>query len=193
MFRSAIRTRTARVALVAGTLLALTTGGAYATGVLGSPVGADGVIHGCYQKFNGTLRLVAADNPACRSSEQQIAWSETGPKGEKGDQGVQGVPGERGATGLRGQAGVSGYQIVDLDFTADEGTLTTVTVTCPTGKVVIGGGAWLFTNPRTLADVVPRLLQSAPIDSSTWEIKLDNNGSPFTWDYRGRAICINAS
>ena len=201
MFRSAIRTRIARVVLVAGALLAATAGGAYATGVLGSPVGADGVIHGCYQKFNGSLRLVAAANPACRTSEQQIAWSQTGPKGDKGDlgekgdtgqPGFQGERGPAGASGANGANGVSGYRINSFDFTVTRTALNTSSSSCRADEVVVGGGAWLFTNADNL-DVPPRLIQSAPIDARTWEVKIDNLGSPRSWDYRLQIICARAS
>jgi hypothetical protein len=210
MLRSTIRTRTARFLLVAGALLALTTGGAYATGVLGSPVDADGVIHGCYQKYNGTLRLVAADDPACRTSEQQIAWSRTGPqgekgdtgekgekgdtgeKGEKGDAGPQGIQGDRGTAGADGAAGVSGYHIVGADLTVSGSHRVTYSLSCGSGEVVLGGGAWRFTNPGSI-DIEPRVTQSAPIDERTWEVKINNFASLRSWDYRVQITCARAS
>jgi hypothetical protein len=197
MLRSTIRTRTARFVVVAGALLALTAGGAYATAVLGSPVGADGVIHGCYQKFNGALHLVAADDPACRANEQPIVWSQTGPKGEKGDAGVKGDAGEKGgkgdtgAPGAPGRAGVSGYEIRVNDFTVPAGAAGVASASCPAGKKVVGGGAWLFSGD--LSDpVTPHVVQSAPVDDSTWEVKIDAGGTIRDWSYRLQAICVNA-
>ena len=93
MLRSALYRRSARVLAIAALLLALTAGGAFATDILGPVVGSDGVIHGCYQKSNGTLRVVAAADGTCRNSEQPIAWSQTGPKGDRGDTGDKGDPG----------------------------------------------------------------------------------------------------
>jgi hypothetical protein len=52
---------------------------------------AGGVIHGCYQKNQGALRVIDTDKAqACSSSETPLNWSQTGP------QGVQGPPGPTG-------------------------------------------------------------------------------------------------
>ena len=67
-------------------LLFAMSGAAYA--VTSGPA-AIGVIHGCYQKRSGTLRLVNA-GATCLRSEQAIAWDVRGP------QGVQGLTGPRG-------------------------------------------------------------------------------------------------
>ncbi len=58
-------------------------GGAYA---ITSIPGANGVIHGCYQKKTGILRVVAARS-RCSRSEQPIAWNQQGPNGAKGNTG----------------------------------------------------------------------------------------------------------
>jgi hypothetical protein len=42
--------------------------------------GADGMIHACYQKKKGNLRLVQAGT-SCRKSEQAVAWSAQGLNG----------------------------------------------------------------------------------------------------------------
>ena len=87
--------RPALVALaIVGTLLAV-GGIAYAT----IPDGG-GVIHGCYQKNQGTLRVI--DNgttQTCSSSETPLNWSQTGPQGPQGAQGPQGSQGPQGPSG----------------------------------------------------------------------------------------------
>ena len=74
-----------------------------------------GVIHGCYQKNVGNLRLIEPSaGDSCRPSEVGIDWSQTGPKGAPGPQGppgpqgAQGVPGPKGDTGATGQPGPQG-------------------------------------------------------------------------------------
>jgi hypothetical protein len=197
MIRSKIRTRFARLSLATAALLALTAGGAYATGILGSPVGADGVIHGCYQKYNGTLRVAAADDPTCRSSEQQIAWSQTGPKGDKGDPGAKGDPGvkgdtgDAGAKGVPGPAGLSGYTIVSYDFTVEGGAAWVFTRSCPAGTVATGGGAWLFSEVKDIH--APQIYQSAPINETTWEVKIDAYDAFHNYNYRLQVICARAT
>jgi hypothetical protein len=74
---------------------------------------AAGVIHGCYQKNVGNLRVV--DNPAdCRASELSISWKQkgdrgpTGSAGPSGPQGQQGKPGDTGPRGPTGKTGPTG-------------------------------------------------------------------------------------
>ena len=67
-----------------------------------------------------------------------------GPKGDtgaKGDKGDAGAPGAPGAPGANGANGVSGREIVESPLT-DVAANTTefLTVSCPAGKVAIGGG-----------------------------------------------------
>src|SRR3954451_15766098 len=56
-----------------------------------------GVIHGCYQKNVGNLRVLdPAAGDSCRPSEVEISWSRTGPQGLQGIQGIQGPKGDKG-------------------------------------------------------------------------------------------------
>jgi hypothetical protein len=70
--------------------IALVAGGiAYATVPDGS-----GVIHGCYQKNQGTLRVIdTGTTQTCSSSEAPLTWSQTGPQGQPGQQGEPGPTG----------------------------------------------------------------------------------------------------
>ncbi len=49
--------------------------------------GEEDVIHGCYKKKNGQLRIVKK-NKKCRKSETPISWNQTGPQGEQGPPGA---------------------------------------------------------------------------------------------------------
>jgi hypothetical protein len=71
--------------LVAGAVLALGAGVAYAT----IPDNA-GVIHGCYSNENGLLRVV--DSTACRTSETAVSWNQQGVPGPPGPPGPPGAP-----------------------------------------------------------------------------------------------------
>jgi hypothetical protein len=72
---------TALVAVVVG----LAAGGiAYA-----SIPDANGVIHGCYQKVNGQLRVIDTDKGGkCLASEAALNWNQTGARGPTGPSGV---------------------------------------------------------------------------------------------------------
>ena len=86
------------------TVLSAGVGAAIATALVGGIAwagipGGDGVIHGCYQKAVGQLRVIDPDTGDCRPSEIAITWNEQGAKGEKGQ------PGSAGRDGLDGLDG----------------------------------------------------------------------------------------
>jgi hypothetical protein len=66
--------------------------------------GPDGVIHSCYKKNRGNLRVVEKASE-CKKSERSLAWNV---KGEKGDPGPPGPPGPPGAKGDKGEKGDPG-------------------------------------------------------------------------------------
>ncbi|HET7450871.1 MAG TPA: hypothetical protein VFJ78_09750 [Gaiellaceae bacterium] len=135
---------------------AVGSGVALATSVGGSTVDT------CYAKSSGTLRVVDPTVSQCRDSETRLSWAQTppqGPKGEtgatgtKGEAGDQGLPGPKGETGVigfqgsdgpqgpAGRPGSHGYVIVWGDY-VDLPPLggRIVTVACPAGKMIVGGG-----------------------------------------------------
>ncbi len=79
-----------------------------------------GVIHGCYSKAIGRLRVIDPSTSAhCTALESPIQWNQTGPqgpqglKGDTGATGPQGLKGDTGATGpqgLKGDTGATGPQ-----------------------------------------------------------------------------------
>jgi hypothetical protein len=79
-------------------------GGAYAaTGA--TPT----VIHGCYAKKNGQLRVIAADT-RCRSGERRLEWNQQGRQGQQGSIGATGLTGPNGPAGAQGASGLTGPQ-----------------------------------------------------------------------------------
>src|SRR5581483_4597979 len=66
----------------------------------------DGVLHGCYDKQTGRLRVV--DNKGCQDDERKITWSVKGPAGARGDQGPAGQDGAPGPAGRDGAPGAPG-------------------------------------------------------------------------------------
>jgi hypothetical protein len=105
-------------------------GGAYAA--VSSIPGPDGVIHGCYAKRRGNLRLVPSGR-RCTRSERAIAFMEMGPpgpKGSRGSQGAKGTAGTKGTTGIKGEQGPAGPGAATFSTTLaqpGEATLDTLT------------------------------------------------------------------
>jgi Collagen triple helix repeat (20 copies) len=128
-----------------------------------------------------------------------------GPKGDTGPQGIQGVPGPKGDTGPQGiqgppgPAGVSGYQIVVAEVTVGLLSSNNVSVDCPAGKRVVGGGVRsgaAFSDNGTPAYATGsrdmNVLDSFPVDADTWFVRA-YYGGPFTLaDLAAYAICVNA-
>src|SRR5712691_5259984 len=94
--------RSVLVAAVMGAAAMASLGGvAYATIPDGS-----GVIHGCFVKNGGGLRVIDTDaGQKCKSTEAPIFWNQQGPKG---DTGPTGSAGPKGDTGPQGPAGAKG-------------------------------------------------------------------------------------
>lgn len=81
-----------------GTKLAFAAGGAAAALAIGAAAFASipdsgGVIHGCYQKNSGSVRIVDTANGSCTNGEIAIQWNETGPAGAQGPAGPEGPAG----------------------------------------------------------------------------------------------------
>jgi hypothetical protein len=107
-----MKTRTTRLLLIGGAVIAFGAGLAYA-----AVPGADNVINGCYEKRTGLLRVIDAEaGKKCLSFETPISWNQ---KGLKGDQGAQGPQGEKGEPGQPGADGVAGSPGIDGQDGAD--------------------------------------------------------------------------
>jgi hypothetical protein len=127
--RFIIGRRARRVLVLSVGLIALAAGIAYAT----IPDSA-GTIHGCYGS-NGQLRVIdPSTGGACKNNETGLDWSQRGPQGQPGQDGTNGTN------------GVSGWEIVqfasNLPPEGDDyvGTAQGISVNCPAGKKVLGGG-----------------------------------------------------
>ena len=69
---------------------------------------SSGLIHGCYSKTNGTLRLIVSSASRCRSDEGAVQWSRTGPAVQVGPVGPVGPAGPMGEAGPAGPMGPVG-------------------------------------------------------------------------------------
>jgi len=101
-----------------------------------------------------------------------------GPKGDKGDKGDTGAP------------GVSGYEIVSQVLTATT-TLFSVTVNCPSGKRVFGGG--VTANVWSLGNG-PYVVSSNPNAGGTaWNVRMANHTGSGSATVTGYAVCGTVS
>jgi hypothetical protein len=96
-------------------------GGAYAAL---SPV-HDGVIHTCFRRSDGALRVVRA-GARCGRRERPLAFNQRGPVGARGATGARGSVGKTGATGKTGRTGGSGRSVTSATLGVGNGS-------CPSG------------------------------------------------------------
>ena len=97
-----------------------------------------GVIHGCYQKNNGQLRVIDTEaGQTCMLSETSLDFNRTGPQGIQGIQGIQGLPGINGTNGTNGTDGTNGINGTSAAYTAN-GT-NPLSVSVPAGNYVVLG------------------------------------------------------
>ncbi len=82
-----------------------------AAGLASAAIPNGGVIHGCWDRESGKLRVIDADSNACRKDERSLNWNKEGP------QGPQGLPGAKGEPGLPGAKGDPGPSAVPLGST----------------------------------------------------------------------------
>ena len=86
-----------------------------------------GVIHGCYDKNSGQLRVTDTDTntpKSCTSKEAALAWNQQGPAGPSG------------ITGL--------HQVTTSSSPWDTSGLHTLMATCPAGERALGAGYLLY-------------------------------------------------
>jgi len=134
-------------------------------GVAYAEIPNNGVITACYGKSGGTLRVIDTTVTNCRSNETKLEWNLTGPAGSPG------------------QDGVSGYEIVTNDVSLENYTysLGSLSVDCPVGKKVLGGGgAFIDTSSGNQINTsVTQIRSSAPkADGSGWAIGYEMTSPP---------------
>lgn len=94
------------------TAVAVATGAMISAGIVFATIpDAAGVIHGCYTKSTGTIRIIDSAVTNCKSGETSLQWNVEGPRGPQGlpgPAGPAGVPGAPGAPGAPGETGAAG-------------------------------------------------------------------------------------
>lgn len=118
------------------------------------------------------------------------AQGDIGPQGLQGPQGDTGSQGPQGDTGATGSNGVSGQEIVFGTASPDNESAKSVTATCPSGKVLVGGG-FLTTNVSDASEIV--ITSSYPSSTTTWTATGDIDNAlavDSSYSLTAYAICV---
>jgi hypothetical protein len=108
--------------------------------VLATIPDSNGVIHGCYLKSGGTVRVIDSSVTNCKAGETAISWSVQGPPGLPGAPGAPGEPGQRGPSDaflVDQRSSFASHLLDNLTFT------DLVTLSLPAGSYVVNGTAAL--------------------------------------------------
>jgi hypothetical protein len=137
-----------------------------------------GVIHGCYQKKKGTLRVVSSESKCKKKREKAISWNQKGATGGPGIQGAQGVAGKNAATSITIRTFLANF--------AGNGTLGEAGATCNAGeKLIGGGGGWVDNaNPATSYQLSGTVSDSSP--ASIGDAPIAEGDTPDEWHVSGR-------
>jgi hypothetical protein len=134
---------------------------------------ANGILHGCYKKSGGTLRLIDNAAEQCGANETPVNWNQTGPQGPAGPQGPEGPAGPQGPPGpAGGSRQVTTYSGTQLTFV----DCANVTQTVPFHTVQFTK----LTDSSRLrigySDVAYVRASSSEVNSFPWvEAKIDDN------------------
>jgi Collagen triple helix repeat (20 copies) len=119
----------------------------------------------------------------------EIPAGPQGPQGAPGPQGLQGPQGEQGPRGATGSPGISGYQVVTgSDVDVANGVSAQLTVRCPAGKRVMGGGY----STTTSTGITLNRSGASTSTGDGWFVRITNNSGERR-TVNGQAICVTVA
>jgi hypothetical protein len=130
-----------------------------------STVSAQGTVFNACKKTSGKVKKIVADTPAnCPGSQATVSW-----------------------------AGVPTHTIATASTALAFGFQQDLTISCPAGSVVVGGGAVLRASNNS-TNVDAEVTESFPISNTTWRLHAHENiaATPlaYSWKIEGHAICL---
>jgi hypothetical protein len=172
---------------VTGTATAagLITGAQIKDNTVGSPDIRNNSIATQDVKNNSVTSLDVKDG-SLKTSDFAPGQLSTGPVGPAGP---AGAPGATGATGAQGAPGVSALEIVSVQGALDSLSGKVVSVNCPAGKKLLGGGARLIGEAGNVA-----LDESYPLTATQWRAYgTEVNATAGNWRIDAFAICATVA
>jgi hypothetical protein len=113
------------------------------------------------------------------------------PKGPAGPQGQPGAKGEQGQQGPQGAPGLSAREIVTSSTVASSSDTKYLVLSCPTGKVALGGGGQVLYPAGNHVGSDVALSTSVP-SAGGWVVRAVEAGpvaAPGTWQLEGFVVC----
>jgi hypothetical protein len=141
-----------RALVISGAAAVILAGGA--TAAYASIPDGNGVIHGCYLKSDGNLKVIDSATQTCKSDEKALNWNQAGPAGPS-------------------TAGPSGLDVVTVDGPAGDQSIAY----CPADNPYVLGGGYSTYNYEVIASFP---VGNEGSSGNGWEVQTANypNGSP---------------
>jgi len=179
--------RRAAASLLRASLAAGAVAGACLAGAaVGQAINAgdqSAIVHGCFAKTDGLLRIVDQGVSCDAPKEVALDWARAGRDGPPGPTGVDGPTGDTGPTGPSGRPGADGRPLALQRITATAfgpGRLTAL-ATCPAGERAVSGG-WTASGSGAAS-----VVESGPADSAAgWRVTATRPGR---WTLTVTALC----
>jgi hypothetical protein len=109
----------------------------------------------------------------------------------KGQAGPQGPAGPKGDAGDRGPAGIVGLETVGASSNFDSSPERKLTVSCPTGKKIVGGGGGAWGRAMISIPAGVALTANHPLDDNTWLVAArEVNATDTEWFLRATLVCV---
>lgn len=191
-----------------GVVLAVAAGALAVAGVSYAFIpDSSGVIHACYDKVSGQVRIYDSQNgkpKGCGSGEIAITWNQRGPSGPSGPAGASGPSGPAGPSGATGPSGASGpagpassqvvydssttycFEFIGGEPPCDPATTDLdASASCPTGTTLFGGGGEVQAYQGFSSDGVPGAPNFAIVSSTPF---FTGTGSGNGWSVIARIL-----
>jgi hypothetical protein len=158
-----------------------------------------GVIHGCYTKSGGTLRVIDASVTNCKTNEVSLNWSQQGVRGPPGAPGAPGPPGQTGPPGPTGPGvDLTGiYRVNSAIVHVAASFLGTVNADCNNGDVAVGGnygvnGGSNFSVYFDGTHIIPANIGSTTLTAGYYSTTINNSNNAEIIIF-ATVYCVSAS
>lgn len=144
----------------------------------------------------GTLQLKAGAVTSPKVKDGSLRTVDLAPAARvalKGQVGPQGPAGPKGDKGDPGPTGISGLEIVSDSSLFNSTPDRTLTVSCPQGKRLVGGGGGAWGRAMIAIPSGVALTASHPYDDDTWLVAArEVNPTETEWFLRATVVCVAA-
>jgi hypothetical protein len=157
------------------------------------------VIHSCYKKSGGAVRVIDTASTSCDSNETPLDWNQQGPQGPQGAPGPKGDKGDKGDPGPPGPASLPYLymsRVAGVDLPGGLQWVKVATRWVPAGTYAVSATGVASGNPDHINNLWCELRKSGAVlagagiweDGKVWEASIAMNeiasdlAAPFTVD-----------